>query len=184
MAVDIQRVVLAAVDTALGGDNPEKKSNGLSAAKAVAVGALLVTVSRFVAKPGGRFVKERLRERLRADDEHCENDAYDEAEPEAEQDEAPGAEDDQQREPGAEGDEGPGAEDDQEPEPQAEGDQGSEAEEVENESDTQASKTRPRPYMFDRAGASGSKIRPAARPPLAVKKRSSGLKKRSKPGLF
>jgi hypothetical protein len=233
MAVDIQRVVLAAVEAGLGDDKPEK-SKGLSAGKAVAVGAVLVTAGRIAAKPGGRFVKEKLRDRLsdgsESDESHeyHEDDAYDEAEaesdtgeePEAEFDEREGPEAEEGQEPEPEEDQeaeedekrraeedkraaaeaseedepdagqspygGPGSDgerpDDEGPdEPEAEGDEDA-GEDVEDGSDAPPSKTRPRPPIFDRPGASGSKIRPAARPPVAKKKQTSRLKNRSRPG--
>jgi hypothetical protein len=235
VAVDIQRVVLAAVEAGLSDYKPEKKSR-LSAGKAVTVGAVLVTAGRIAAKPGGRFVMEKLRERLSdgsEDDEYYkDDDRYDEAEaefgggeePEPEEDQEPEAEADQ--EPDAEGDQGPEGEaeeseepegeeakraaaeaseedepdaddhpdagpgsDDEGPDPDDEGPDEPEVAgdeddvgDVSDESDGRPSKTRPRPPIFDRAGASGSKIRPAARPPLAKKKRPSGLKNRSRPG--
>ena len=135
MAVDIQRVVLAAVEAALGDDNkPLKKRKGLSAGKAVAVGAVLVTAGRVAAKPGGRLVKEKLRERL-GDGSEPEDDEYDEAEAEFEEDEQPEAEEDEQPEAEFEEDEEPEAEfeEDEEPEAEFEEDEEPEAEEDESE---------------------------------------------------
>ena len=66
MAVDIQRVVMAALEAAVSDNSSKlkKKKKGLSTAQAVAVGAALLTVGRVAAKPGGRYVKNKLRERL------------------------------------------------------------------------------------------------------------------------
>jgi hypothetical protein len=229
MAVDIQRVVLAAVEAALGDDKPEK-SDGLSASKAVAVGAVLVTAGRVAAKPAGRFAKEKLRERLSNGSESDKDDEYPDAYDDAEAafDEGEGSEAEEDQEPEAEEDQEPEAEEDQEPKADVEEDEEARAEEraaadageedesdageypgggpgpndeapdvddegpaeaeaesdvydVKGESEARPSKTHPRPPIFDRAGASGSKIRPAARPPVAKVKRPSGLKNGSKP---
>jgi hypothetical protein len=111
MAVDFSRVVRAAVEAALGQDTPTKNT-GLSTGRALAAGAALVVVGRVAAGPGGRFVRDKIQERLSDDSES--EDAQDEEldeEPEAEveEDEEPEAEveEDEQTEAEGEGD-GPG----------------------------------------------------------------------------
>jgi hypothetical protein len=63
MAVDISRVVRAAVEAALGDEKPTKKE-GLSTGRALAVGAALAVVGRVAVGPGGRFVRDKVQERL------------------------------------------------------------------------------------------------------------------------
>ena len=49
------------------GDQPRKK-RGLTAGKALAIGAVVVTAGRAAAGPGGRFLREKLEERFSEDD--------------------------------------------------------------------------------------------------------------------
>src|SRR5687768_8296790 len=103
MAVDINRIVLAAAEAALKQDAPAK-NKGLSTGRALAAGATLVVVGRVAASPGGRFVRDRIQERLSNDSES--EDPRDEEldeEPEAEvdEDEEPEAEVDEEEEPEA-----------------------------------------------------------------------------------
>jgi len=94
MAVDINRIVLAAAEAALKQDAPAK-SKGLSTGRALAAGATLVVVGRVAAGPGGRFVRDKIQERLSNDPES--EDPRDE-----ELDEEPEAEVDEDEEPEAE----------------------------------------------------------------------------------
>ena len=126
MAVDINRIVLAAAEAALKQDAPAK-NKGLSTGRALAAGATLVVVGRVAAGPGGRFVRDKIQERLSNDSEA--EDPRDEEldeEPEAEVDEdVLEAEVDEDEEPEAEVDEDeePEAEVDEDEEPEAEVDE-------------------------------------------------------------
>ncbi len=144
MAVDINRIVLAAAEAALKQDAPAK-NKGLSTGRALAAGATLVVVGRVAAGPGGRFVRDKIQERLSNDSET--EDAQDEEleaevdeEPEAEFDEEPEAEVAEDEEPGAEVDEEePEAGVDDEDEPEAEVDEEEEPEaEVDEEEEPEA----------------------------------------------
>jgi hypothetical protein len=150
MAVDIRRIALAAVQAALE-DVPTKKDNarkGLTAGRAVALGAALTVAARVAAGPGGRFVRGKLQDALSsdgrdedADDEYDEalddeydedldepEDEWDEEQPEAEEDEEPEAEADEEELEAEADEEEPEAEFDEE-EPEAEADE----EELEDE---------------------------------------------------
>ena len=189
MAVDIQRVVMAAVEAAVSDNNStlKKKRKGLSTAQAVAIGAALMTAGRVAAKPGGRYVRNKLRERLGdgseadadsdfdEDDEEYDSEEYAEAEDydeaEVEEDEEPEAEVEEEQKPVAE-------EDEEEPEADADEDEApdADADEGEDDSGRAPSTTHPRPPIFHRAGARGSKVRPAAQPPVQ-KQASTGSKR-------
>jgi hypothetical protein len=153
MAVDISRVVLAAVEAALEAAKPTKKQ-GLSTGRALAVGAALTVVGRVAVGPGGRFVRDKVQERLSdgsesEDAEEEDLDEHEEPEAEVEQDEEPEAQVEQE-EPDAEVEE-------QEPE--------AEVEEDEKPGALRPSTTRPRPPIFDRPGRRRSPVRPSSRPP-------------------
>ena len=100
MAVDIRRVALAAAQAAL--EEHPKKDNarrGLTAGRAVALGAALVVTARVAARPGARFVRGRIQDALSSDgrdgDEEYDEDGDEEYdEPEGEWDEEPGFEPD------------------------------------------------------------------------------------------
>ena len=141
MAVDINRIVLAAAEAALKQDAPAK-SKGLSTGRALAAGATLVVVGRVAAGPGGRFVRDKIQERLSNDpesedprdeelDEEPEAVVDEDEEPEAEvDDEELEAEVDDAEEPEAEfGEEEPEAEfEEEEPEAEVEEEEEPEAE--------------------------------------------------------
>lgn len=61
MAVDLRRAAAAALVAALTVNKPEHRS-GLSAGRAVAVGAVLGTLGRVAAQRGARLVRERMRD--------------------------------------------------------------------------------------------------------------------------
>ncbi|HZN88102.1 MAG TPA: hypothetical protein VFB44_03945 [Thermoleophilaceae bacterium] len=131
MAVDINRIVLAAAEAALKQDAPAK-SKGLSTGRALAAGATLVVVGRVAAGPGGRFVRDKIQERLSNDPES--EDPRDE-----ELDEEPEAEVDEDEEPEAEvDDEELEAEVDDAEEPEAEFEEEEPEAEVEEEEEPEA----------------------------------------------
>jgi hypothetical protein len=198
--VDVRKVALTALAAALedGRQTVKDDKKGLTGARAVATGAVLVTAGRAAYK-GTRFVRERLRsdEEPAADEEFEDEEYEDEPEAEAEEGEEPEAEADEDfedEEPEAEEDEEPEAEEDEEPEaeedeePEAEEDEEPEAEEDEEpeaeedeEPEAEAdegpdSEDRPsdldegRPPIFDRPLGRRGRARPSSRPP----KRSDG----------
>jgi len=140
MAVDINRIVLAAAEAALKQDAPAK-SKGLSTGRALAAGATLVVVGRVAAGPGGRFVRDKIQERLSNDPES--EDPRDEEldeEPEAvvDEDEEPEAEvDDEELEAEVDDAEEPEAEFEEE-EPEAEFEEEEPEAEVEEEEEPEA----------------------------------------------
>ena len=140
MAVDINRIVLAAAEAAVGQDTPAK-NKGLSTGRALAAGATLVVVGRVAAGPGGRFVRDKIQERLSNDPES--EDPRDEEldeEPEAEvdEDEEPEAEvDDEELEAEVDDAEEPEAEFEEE-EPEAEFEEEEPEAEVEEEEEPEA----------------------------------------------
>ena len=162
MAVDINRIVLAAAEAALKQDAPAK-NKGLSTGRALAAGATLVVVGRVAAGPGGRFVRDKIQERLsndseaedprdeeldeepeaEVDEDELEAEVDEEEEPEAEvddEDEEPEAEVDEDEEPEAEVDEDeePEAEVDEDEEPEAEVDEDEEPEAEVDEDEPEA----------------------------------------------
>jgi hypothetical protein len=197
MPVDLRRVILAAVQAALEDDQADKKkankNKGLSGGRAVAVGAALVVAARVAAGPGGRFVRDKVEDRLASltrdgggeeETDELEAEEYDEPEdeyddePEAEHDEEPEAEQDE--EPEAEQDEEPEAEQDELPEaeeydePEAERDEEPEAEHDEQPEDEEYDEPEaehddePEAEEYDEPEAKrGRKARPrpAGRPP-------------------
>jgi hypothetical protein len=125
MPVDLRRVVLAAVQAALEDDQADKKkankNKGLSGGRAVAVGAALVVAARVAAGPGGRFVRDRVQDRLASltrdgggEEEIDELEAEEYDEPEAEYEDV--LEDEEYDEPEGDYDDEPEAEQDEEPE--------------------------------------------------------------------
>jgi hypothetical protein len=79
--VDLQRVAAAALQAALE-DGNEPRKRRLSAGKAVALGAVVVTAGRLAAGRGGQFVRTKLEEHFPLDEERDEPDdeAYEEDE--------------------------------------------------------------------------------------------------------
>ena len=161
MALDINRIVLAAAEPAVGQDNP-KQSKGLTTGRALAAGATLVVVGRVAAGPGSRFVRDKIQERFAdgsesedVQDEVVDEESEDELDPEeleAEEDEEPEAEldEDEELEAEVEEDEEPEAEvdedeeledeaadveEDEEPEAEAEGEEPEDAEEEQTEAE-------------------------------------------------
>ena len=87
MAVDLQRVATAALRAAIEDveGQREKRRLGLTAGKALALGAVVVTAGRVAAGPSGRFLREKLEERF-GDNDRYEDEQDDEANDEPEED--------------------------------------------------------------------------------------------------
>jgi hypothetical protein len=153
VADDMRKAVVTALVSALDDSRQAaKEKKGLTAVRAVATGATLVTVGRAAYK-GGRFVRDRLRSdeeepEAREDEELEEEEPEAEAEEdfedeelEAEEEEEPEAEaeeDFEEEEPEAEEDEQPEAEEEEEPEAEAEEDFEDEEPEAEAEEEPEA----------------------------------------------
>ena len=124
MPVDLQRVAAAALRAAIedAEGQRDKKRRGLTAGKALALGAVVVTAGRVAAGPSGRFLREKLEERF-GDSDGYEDDEYDEPEDDDEDWDEPEDEDSEDW-------------DDEEPEPpEGEGDHELEDEEPEEPED-------------------------------------------------
>jgi hypothetical protein len=166
MRFDVSRVVLAAVEGALGDKKPTKKKS-LSAGQALAVGAALAVLGRVAVGQGGRFVRDKVQDRL-SDGSESEDaeDEDQELEAEVEQDEELEAELDEEELEAELDEEEPEAEQDEEP--------GAEVHEDDEPEGLRPSATRPRPPIFDRPDPRPSPVRPSRRPPR--RKAASGQK--------